>query len=178
MEPGPVTQSTTAMLRRTNSDLALVAAPVPGPGRGQGLEMDGAQSSCTTDDMASTPGIMVSAGWCYFPGTLWWRRTWRSDEFCLRRLESIKYQGLLSMILQQPWLPREAAGSLLPDCVSYADHTSAAAGVAVTAKALVSGGEPLLRLLCSWCRAEYVGHQLPCACLAGWWASCLCMRQQ
>ena len=66
MEPGPVTQSTTAMLRRTNSDVAPVAAPVSGPGRGQGLEMDGAQSSCTTDDMASTPGIMVSAGWCYF----------------------------------------------------------------------------------------------------------------
>ena len=61
MEPGPVTQSTTAMLRRSESDLAPVATSVPGPGRGQGLEVDRAQSFCTTDDMASTPGIMVSA---------------------------------------------------------------------------------------------------------------------
>ena len=62
MEPGPVTQSTTALLRRTGSDLAPVAASVPG--RGQGWEVDGALSSCTTDDMASTPGIAVSAECC------------------------------------------------------------------------------------------------------------------
>ena len=60
MEPGPVTQSNTAALRRTESDLPPVATSIPGPGRGQGLEVDGAQSSCTTDDMASTAGIMVS----------------------------------------------------------------------------------------------------------------------